>query len=166
MSNTLRLPSRVLYFGLLSGLIAGCGGGGGGAELKGKISYGGQPVSGARVTLLAPSGKTFAATTTKEGTFVIGHVDEEGEMKVRIETGKPPPNPMEASMEKMMKDPRIGASAKKLEKSDVNVGPYDKATGGSGQELPKKYSDYDKSGLTWTVSKDKASRTKEFNLTD
>ena len=137
---------------MCAGLL-GCGAGGGLAPAKGKVTYKGQPVAGATVTFIPPS-----------GTPAIGVTNEKGEFEVKTQ-GRPGTT---------VGKHRIGVSKYASSGDTSNMKPEDlmKMAGPGGKieppksELPLKYAAPQISGLEAEVTSDKSKNVFTFDLKD
>ncbi len=136
--------------------VAGCSSGD--AKLvpvTGKVTYKGQPVAGAGVTFVHADGKSSpVGVTDAGGVFTLGSSTGQGAVvgdyqvaivKKATREGAPA-NPKPEDMIKMMKGGKTLAEPK--------------------DEIPVKYADAKKSGLTATVTGDKAKDNFTFDLAD
>jgi hypothetical protein len=150
---------QVLRFGfvfVLCGGLIGCGGGGGPdlAEVKGKVTYNGAPVEGARVTFHPTEGPLATGTTNASGEFTLatsgkpGAVIGQHKISVTKTTGG---GGEEMSPEDYAKDMAGG---------DTSFAEESKS------QIPAKYADPEKSGLAEEVSSDSSKNDFTFDLTD
>ncbi|MEX2173005.1 MAG: hypothetical protein WD872_01500 [Pirellulaceae bacterium] len=159
---------------LLGGLLSGCTEASSGTvDVTGKVTKGGQPVSGAAVTFVptAAGGKAAAGTTDEAGiykltTFVNGDGAMPGSYKVMITKfpgAAPLASGIEASKEATPED--MDAIYKSMEKQGKNIfGPETRDQGAAPQnELAAQFANAETSGLTAEV-KDGAALTFDFEV--
>jgi hypothetical protein len=150
-----RLLIAVCVLGMFGIALAGCGSGSGLVEVKGKVLYKAQPVSGATVTFQPSAGPLGIAKTDANGQFTLT-------------TGGRPgvaPGEYHVSVNKMSS----GAT------DMTSMTPDDMrkmATSGGAKsaspknELPEKYANPATSKLTATVGNDASKNVFEFSLQD
>jgi len=144
-------------------LFAGCSGKPT-ASVTGKVTYKGQPVTGGNIDLFPADGNEagrYRIPIKADGTFSTIDIPP-GLKKVSIETESvkimgtggytPPKAPGGRGAEKPP-----GEAPKQFDVDNSNMPKY--------VEIPKKYADPDKSGLTWEITKGKQPE-KTFDLTD
>lgn len=181
------LSSTVFLFasGAIVALV-GCGQSGPSTlQVKGKVTVKGEPAQNVEIVLHAKDNQTFTGKTGDDGTFIISGV-KEGDMVVTINStsggaayhpGQKPAQDPKASGGGMYGK---GGAAGSYPKGDSGppISPKNKEkvselmkeqegkmpTLPSSTKIPSKYSDTNKSGLTWNVSP--ATLVKDFDLTD
>lgn len=142
----IRLSRRLALLGLVAGstlLVAACGGPSEvrlpetGATLDGTVVYKGEPLQFALVIVVGKSGGSATGKIGEDGKYLVTNAPL-GEVKVGVNT--------EAGkgdyMSKMMSQSYQGPEAKKAKKATLKH-----------TDIPAKYHDPEKSGLTTTVNK-------------
>jgi hypothetical protein len=117
--------------------VSGCGSSKG--TVSGKVVCGGKAVVWGSVTLIASDNMTYAAQITPEGTYSVPNVPG-GPVKICVTS----PNPDTVA--------RGGPAPRGTASDRADAAPVAKPPDGSWVELPEKYSDPEKSGLTGTVN--------------
>ncbi len=133
--------------------LVGCGGGGGGPDLvgvKGKVTYKGEALAGATVSFISEKGTPAVGSTDSAGAFSLSTNGKPGAAKGEYRVGVTKTasatgsaNPSPEDMMKMMKGGKM---------------PATKA------EIPAKFGDPKKSGLTATVGSDASKNDFTFEL--
>jgi len=141
-------------------LMAGCSGGTKSANISGKVTYKGQPVTGGTINLVPADGKVesaFVITIKPDGSFAASDVPP-GAKKVFIETESvkliPSGGYNQPGGGGKVPDEHKG---KQFEVDTSNLPKY--------VQIPKKYGDINTSGLTWDIAKGKQ-EPKTFELVD
>ncbi len=141
-------------------LVAGCSGGGTSGQklipVKGKVTFKGAPLAGARVNFVSAYGEVATGVTDAQGAFTLTTRGQAGaapgEYKVAIvkssvDGGGPTSGPKPEDMFKMA-----------AKKGEISLS--------SKSEIPEKYADAQKSGLSATVSTDGSNNEFTFDLTE
>ena len=121
-----------------------------GTIVKGRVSYGGAPVTGGNMKLVFPDGKTYTGLIQGSGEYAA-MVKSSGVAKVSVET---------ETLKNAPKMPAVPQS---------KAGPQAPPPGGGDlmlqvyMKIPPKYADPNQSGLTVEV---KGETVKNFELTD
>lgn len=133
--------------------LSGCGGQGGLIPATGKVTYKGQPVAGATLTFIHANG----------GTPAVGVTDDKGEFSVNTQ-GRPGllVGEYKVGITKMS----MSGDTKSLKPDDMMKMQATKTTPQAKSEIPAKYAAPTLSGLTVTVTKDKAANVFPFDLKD
>lgn len=144
--------SGCFLLGLLA-FAAGCSGRSRSAEhveVTGQVTFNGQPLPGGRVTFIRSDGFNF-----------VGDIDENGNYKINAPVGE-----VKISVDNtMLREAKSEAVAKARQKGAGRPdAKYEKQVG-HYVEIPEKYRDATKSGLTYTVTKAKG-QTHPIELTD
>lgn len=129
--------------------IVGCGGGP--ANINGKVSYKGVPVTGGAITLTFDDGKQTIGSIDGTGKYTIQSVTT-GKAKVTVNTESVKASGL-PKMPGMQKD-ASGAALPVAAGADAT----------SYMKIPSKYADPQKSDLTYDVKS--GAHTKDFDLTD
>jgi len=145
----------VLVTFFLAAAILGCGGGGGLSlvRVKGKVSYKGQPVSGASVTFQPSEGTPAVGTTDANGEFTLttggrpGAVVGEHRVAITKYSGAATP----------MAEPKP---------EDMRKMQMERSSSGPTNEIPMKYANSATSGLVATVSSKASENEFEYTLVD
>ncbi len=157
--HVLRNFGGIAVLGVVVLVFAGCSGGGGGPALtpaKGKVTFKGQPLSGATVNFISSSGEVASGTTDAAGAFSLSTRGRSGaapgEYKVTIVktsggSDGPTSGPKPEDMYKM-------ASKKGGAEPTIK------------SEIPEKYADAQKSGLSATVATDGSKNDFQFDLSE
>jgi hypothetical protein len=121
--------------------LAGCAGKG---EVSGKVTYKGQSVPAGRVTFLCQAGDNRAMSTAiQDGRYTILDCPA-GPVKISVETFPPVNAAPDAGPTGMPKGITSGFSPPKADPYASPPGQY--------VQLPPRYANPDKSGLTYTVT--------------
>jgi hypothetical protein len=145
-----KLVPNVLGLSLLL-LAAGCGSRG---TVSGKVLYKGKPLTGGHVVFLHQKG-SFTTAIQEDGSYSIDRVPS-GPVKIAV-TAAGPVHPRhglsKSQLEKMQKNKPEVKSDEDAPKA-MMAEMLGSASGGnkSGVNLPEKYGDPEKSGLTYTVA--------------
>jgi hypothetical protein len=130
-------------------LVAGCGGSSGNtANVSGKVTIDGAPVTGGSMQFTAKDGPTFHVQINDDGTYAQSEL-QPGDYVVTVETESLNPNKKHAVYG--------GAQGAKMTNQASPMPPGVAGAGPSGTyvPIPKKYGDPKKSGLTATLAKGK-----------
>jgi hypothetical protein len=158
--------TRVGLVSLLSVLVvaAGCGGGPGVGKVSGKVTYKGQPLAGGWIVFTVENGGGANAPIQQDGSYVADNVPA-GKAKVcfRAPVGG---SPFEGAFKNLPPEARA-KRAKELEqraKPPASASEHYKAPTAEAPsiQLPKQYTDPDKSGIVYDVQR--GTQTKDFEL--
>ncbi len=124
---------------VLLALLAAAGCARGPGDVSGQVTYKGQPLPSGRVTFLSQVGDQKSVSgEIKEGAYSISGCPA-GPVKITVETFR------RGAPAQMPKDVTGGMK---------QFGQYGEG-GGKYEPIPERYSDFDKSGLTYTVKRGK-----------
>jgi hypothetical protein len=129
-----RVPAALLFFSLVLG-ASGCGSS---TSVSGKVSYKGAPVKGGTVTFYNASNWTGSSPISADGSYKIDKVPS-GPVKIAVETKTAKPNPRAARMPQPPPD------------APAQGGIYGGGDPDRYVQIPDKYEDKDRSGLTYDV---------------
>jgi len=135
-------PFRLGTFALL---LATCGCGGGTADVSGKVTFKGKPVTYGTVMILGPSGVPVSGAINPDGTFTVRGVSR-GAAKVAVSSPRPPGAPDAAARPKP--GGRDAEDEDKIPRPQTAVDP---AAAAGWMLLPERYGDPAKSELTHDV---------------
>lgn len=149
----LRIGLLILPLGLMA---AGCGSSQG--TVSGKVTYKGAIVKGGTVRVVPEKGSPATGDIQEDGTYKISHVPT-GPAKVSVETDSMKPNKPQspqaqgaaAMYKNMPKGPPPGEPGSDMDASKSIAGGREKGDEKRYVEIPARYNDSNKSGLTLTV---------------
>jgi hypothetical protein len=137
---------RSLLVGCLLAIAAGCGPPER-AVVKGKVSYGGEPLPAGTVMFWGADNASATAMIEKDGSYVINDAPL-GDVKITVTTPKFPPGHLEM-MKRMKSGPAVAESVDPNDASkkiSIMGNIPDKIV-----DVPPKYTAVETSGLTYTV---------------
>jgi hypothetical protein len=126
-------------------LAAGCNST---ADITGKVTYKGAPLSGGSLTLVASDGNVFSAQLLSDGTFTITGVPT-GDAKIAVVGGSPGAGVKQPPAGRG--GPRAAAAGRGGPKENSEAAPPEPAGPPPGPVLPSQYGDPNSSGLTVKV---------------
>lgn len=148
----LRIGLLILPLGLMA---AGCGSSQG--TVSGKVTYKGAIVKGGTVRIVPDKGSPATGDIQEDGTYKIQHVPT-GPAKVSVETDSMKPNKQvsaqaqgAAAMYKNMPKPPPGEPGSDSNQGNAVAGFREQGDEKRYVEIPARYNDSNKSGLTLTV---------------
>jgi hypothetical protein len=140
-----RYPWGTFFLPLLGLLIAGCGSNG---TISGKVLYQGKPLPGGTVTFVTGKG-AVSCPISAEGNYTIEKVPA-GEVKIAVVGAE-----MSKSGEVRMAGEAVRSGKVKMEQLPPDIKKkLESSSTASGQPIwiPANYADFEKSGLTCTVT--------------
>jgi hypothetical protein len=144
----------LLFLGLIAGLaVTGCGGASN-ATVSGKVTYKGAPVKGGYVTFVSANGVTRPGPIAEDGTYTINQLPT-GPAKIAVETDsvKPLGGTGKGKTASGGPPPKKYGPPPGSEQGSVPYKPPDLSERANRYvQIPEKYADFDKSGLTYTVT--------------